>query len=110
MANKCKVHQYKRIKQKPSGREIYRCMNCAHYITPEFLLGRQSICWGCKQEFTIDYYATERTFPKCENCRDRVTSFTKKSQEESPGPQIELAEDSLESISVVADILKRYGL
>lgn len=108
--NKCKVHQYKKILQKPSEREIYRCMNCAHYITPEFLLGRQSLCWGCHNQFTIDPYASERKYPKCENCRNKVTPLSKKSKENSPGPSTVVSEELPESDNVVADILKRYGI
>ena len=113
-ATKCRTHQYKRITQPPSNREIYRCMNCSHYVTPEFLQGRQSICWDCKEEFTIDRYAAERKFPKCVNCRDRVTNFTK-TPEDTLGPSpadIGPKENDLppSSDNVVADILKRYGL
>ena len=107
---KCTTHQYKKILQNPSKREIYRCMNCSHYITPEFLLGRQSICWGCHTPFTIDPYASERKFPKCENCRNKVTPLSKKSEAALLGPSISVKEELPESDNVVADILKRYGI
>jgi len=114
------VHQYKRIKQKPSERIIYRCMrpNCNHYLTPEFILGKVSICWQCKEEFVMDPYAVERQFPKCPNCRTKVTSFAKAKQERlqnssTPGPKPVLNSENdaqPEASNHVADILKRYGL
>jgi DNA-directed RNA polymerase subunit RPC12/RpoP len=109
MNKRCTTHQYRKIRQKPSDRLIYRCMNCAHYITPEFLLGRQSLCWGCKKPFSIDQYASERTYPKCDDCRNKITPFVKPS-EELLGPSISVKEELPESDNVVADILKRYGI
>ena len=112
------THQYKRITQRPSNRVIYRCMlaNCNHYLTEEFILGKQSVCWACQNDFVLDKYAVERTKPKCENCRTKETVFSKRAaQERKQSPFLVdsslKSKDSLPTAEEhVADILKRYGL
>jgi len=114
------THQYRRIKQPPSNRIIYRCMrpDCNHYLTPEFILGKASVCWQCKTDFVMDPYSTERQFPKCKDCRTKVTSFSIAKQERllklsttGPKPVSNSENESQPDVaSPVADILKRYGL
>jgi hypothetical protein len=99
MAKKNHTHQYRRVKLKNVS--VFRCMltNCPHYIGEEFILGRESLCPSCGKEFIIDKYASLRTNPICLDCRD-VSPKSKKKSNRSPDVQP----------SVVADILKRYGV
>lgn len=99
MPKKSHTHQYKRVKLKTAS--VYRCMltNCPHYIGEEFILGRESLCPSCGREFIIDKYASMRVNPICIDCR-----------KESPKPSAKHQRSPDVQPSVVADILKRYGV
>jgi hypothetical protein len=90
------THQYKKVKLKIAY--VYRCMlsNCNHYIMPEFIMGKESVCPSCNHEFVIDKYASMRTNPICIDCR-----------KEHPTP---LTNSSKPDSNVIADILKRHGV
>jgi len=95
--NKGHTHQYKKVKLSKGGADVYRCMlsNCSHYIPPALLLGRESLCPSCHQVFTIDKYASKRTFPVCEDCRK-----SKDSSEQS-SPKLDTS---------VMDLMKKLGI
>lgn len=60
------IHKYIR---KKLGRTyvIYKCVlpNCAHYLSKDLILGRNSICWRCGNVFTITKHHKK---PHCVNC------------------------------------------
>jgi hypothetical protein len=62
-----KVHKYLKAKTVKGERTIYRCMlpNCPHYVTEEFIKGRECICWRCGDVFVISGRMHERTRPYC---------------------------------------------
>jgi hypothetical protein len=49
------IHKYRRIKiGKNKDYVVYKCfLDCPHYITPELVIGRMSICWYCGNEFEM---------------------------------------------------------
>lgn len=63
-----KVHKYLRVKTKKNERVIFRCVlpGCMHYITEEFIVGKESICWRCPKVFVIQGRMKYRTRPYCE--------------------------------------------
>ena len=65
------IHKYQRIKYKPSGYTVYKCMlpNCPHFIPiKELVIGRPSICWRCGGPFTMSQ-ATLLKKPHCPECK-----------------------------------------
>jgi Zn-finger nucleic acid-binding protein len=83
--------------------------NCNHYITPELIIGKYSICPECQQEFIINKAATQRVFPKCADCKGKVElrgavkDLVEKSKGSSSAPPKELT-------NISADILKKFGI
>lgn len=76
MRSKNHVHKYQRVKQKPSGRTIWKCglPDCSHYTTPELAVGKKSICWGCEEEFVLTKaLMSQKVKPKCNKCRRKST-------------------------------------
>lgn len=70
--SKHEVHKYRKVKQKPSNRTIYKCMlpNCRHYTTPELVLGMESICWSCEKSFVLTKaLLSQKVMPTCISCR-----------------------------------------
>jgi hypothetical protein len=63
------IHKYQRIKLKPSGYTVYKCMlpNCRHYIREELVIGLWSICWRCGGTFTMGQETLLRK-PHCPEC------------------------------------------
>jgi len=94
------THQYRRVKLKKA--HVYRCMltNCNHYIMPEFILGKESVCPSCSREFVIDKYASLRANPICIDCRREHPNHSSNSSTELSAPVS----------NIVADILKRHGV
>ena len=72
-----KVHKYLRVKTNKNETVIYRCVlpGCTHYITEEFIIGRECLCWRCKEEvtFVIQGRMKYRTRPYCDlHKKDKV--------------------------------------
>lgn len=64
-----KIHKYLRIKSKNTV--IHRCVltGCNHYITKDFIVGKECICWRCpddKKTFVISGNMKYKTRPYCE--------------------------------------------
>lgn len=63
------THKYKRVK---IGRKkdyvVYACqLNCSHYVTPEFIVGRVTICFRCGKEFELTK-SLLKVKPTCKDC------------------------------------------
>ena len=77
MASKNHIHKYRRQKifvslNRPDGYIVYACdfPDCTHYIPPERVLGRDSICNKCGRVFTMTRNRSMlRAIPHCENCK-----------------------------------------
>lgn len=69
------VHVYERVAIGNKGWEVYRCVlpNCTHFIQPEFVAGKTSLCFnGCGREVTISKEDVGRGRKRfvCEVCRE----------------------------------------
>jgi hypothetical protein len=72
MGSKNHVHKYQRVKLKPSGKIVYKCMlpDCSHYTRAELVAGKKSICWTCPNEFVLTKaLLSQRAKPTCPSCR-----------------------------------------
>ncbi len=69
-------HKYQQVKWGSKGTVVWRCVlrDCTHYLHPEFIEGKQSICWKCGQSFIITKVESQRTKPKCGSCVGRTDS------------------------------------
>jgi hypothetical protein len=63
------IHKYMRFKF-PKGRTAFKCASCPHYVFPNMIVGRSSICWRCGMEFIMDERASKLKKPHCD-CRKR---------------------------------------
>lgn len=74
------IHKYRRVKiGKKRDYTVYKCaLNCSHYITPDLIRDRKSICWACGKEFVIQVKHTRQVRPTC-GCKQQ----TPKSKEET---------------------------
>ena len=69
------IHKYKRVRQ---GRNkdyiIFRCtlVNCTHYLSKEFLIGKEGICWSCNNKFVFLSARDLILKPKCQECSGRA--------------------------------------
>ena len=74
MPNPKHIHQYHRVDiGKNKSYPVYACADpyCLHYIHSERqIVGKASICWGCRQEFIIqrDSRGKLAKKPKCQDC------------------------------------------
>ena len=78
MSYRCPVHKYRRFRSNPGEKklELYRCMNCSHYIIgKKLVLGRESLCWNCNRVFKLELRHL-RLKPICDNCRKTKTKET----------------------------------
>lgn len=69
------IHKYRRIKM-GNDYEVYKCVlpGCPHYIRPELVVGRFSLCWGCDEQFTMSATSATRLKPKCQKCIDKTVA------------------------------------
>lgn len=65
------VHKYQRFKT-PKGTKLWKCMlsGCNHsFYNDELLVGRETICWLCGDEFKIEKATGKLSVkPVCSNC------------------------------------------
>jgi len=75
---KHEAHKYKKIRFRESGFVVYKCIlsGCSHYVPPELLIGRKSVCWRCGGEHTINDIKLAKQV--CEDCRDLRRKTKKK--------------------------------
>lgn len=65
------AHKYRRKWiGKEKNYEIYACIlpNCRHYTTPEFLEGKEYICWRCNNTVMATAATRELAKPHCRGC------------------------------------------
>ena len=67
------IHRYQRANiAKAQGKkyEVYRCSlpDCNHYLVPELVAGKKSICWRCGDPFVITTNLLRLAKPHCKNC------------------------------------------
>ena len=70
------IHKYQRTTIGSKGKFIvYRCAlpDCSHYIPPELVVGRRSLCNSCANEIIInrDDITIGTIKPICEDCKER---------------------------------------
>jgi len=67
------IHKYQRIKWGKNGTVVWRCMltNCNHYLHPEMVRNRVSLCWKCLKPYVLTPEKMLRERPKCDGCRSK---------------------------------------
>jgi hypothetical protein len=65
------IHKYERVKWGRKGTIVFRCVisDCTHYLHPEFMKGRQAVCWGCGKTIVLRQGDLLRKRIKCSDCR-----------------------------------------
>lgn len=77
--------------------EVYACVlpGCLHYIVPDLLEGKESICWRCNKVFTMTNTTKELAKPHCKNCtKGKKVEEKPKSNFKNKGhlPEIDLSD------------------
>lgn len=69
------IHKYKKIKM-GEDYKVYKCTlpGCPHYIRPELVVGRFSLCWMCEESFVMTEVSATRLKPKCQGCIDKTVA------------------------------------
>lgn len=51
---------------------VYACNDCTHYLLPEFIIGKESLCWNCNSPHKIKT-RSGRVKKKnvCDDCFDK---------------------------------------
>lgn len=69
------THKYQRKnigRSKENPFFVYQCTlaNCTHYIREKLILGKNSFCWSCEEEFTIHPIGNQpyKRKPICDSC------------------------------------------
>lgn len=78
------IHKYQRIGLGKNGYEVYKCQipGCSHYIQPELVVGRLSLCCRCGTEITMTHSHARLVKPLCLNCDITVNETRRKLLEE----------------------------
>lgn len=66
------THKYeRRFIGRKKDYEVFVCQipRCTHYVEAAFIVGRQSICWVCGDEFVV-FKPTNNPVPKRPHCRE----------------------------------------
>jgi hypothetical protein len=77
MAKKRKAHlgphKYKKVKWGDKGTEIFRCFltNCPHYLHPQFVEGKLSLCWSCDKPCYMNKARIAKVKPICDECLEK---------------------------------------
>lgn len=66
------THQYTKVTGKFTF--VWKCADpdCKHFVygAQEYIvLGRASICWECRQKFTMDEDSMQEDMPRCIDCK-----------------------------------------
>ena len=90
------VHRYQRTniaKQQGKKYEVYRCSlpDCNHYLVPELVVGKKSVCWRCGETFILVADLARLAKPHCKAC----------TKTEDPLPSIDL--DFLRDLGIDLD-------
>lgn len=69
------IHKYQKFEWGRKRTIIWRCIlpNCPHYLHPEFIVGKQSICHRCDEVFLLSKDKLARAKPLCDICSGRGT-------------------------------------
>ena len=72
-----KKHTHKYYMGIVAGTNVWICAfgDCSHYMPKHMesmVPGRNSICWDCGHEFSLDEIAMERMKPICKDCDGRT--------------------------------------
>lgn len=78
-----KIHKYYRTKI-GDNYVVYKCgvAGCTHYVPPELLVDRYSICWRCGEEFVITKAAARLAKPHCVACTKVDSNLPKAKRED----------------------------
>lgn len=71
------IHQYKRLDiGKDKEYIVFKCAlpNCAHYLAPYLVVGRESLCPRCEESFIIENKHLQLAQPHCDNCTIKKTN------------------------------------
>lgn len=90
------THKYGKVKPRKENPDwvIYKCHlpGCTHYLHGEtFVLGKQSICWLCGEEFTMSQRSL-KVKPECNRCLG-----------------FEVEKEKVDVDAIVAEVLKKVG-
>lgn len=69
------IHQYSRVDiGKKKEFLVYKCKlpNCPHYLPPELVVGKVSVCPFCDLPFVVQQSDLRLVTPHCETCIDEV--------------------------------------
>lgn len=78
------THKYYRVILKkrsksnvPTGEDyvVYKCAlpGCTHYVARILANNRNSICWQCKEEFTLSMKHLRYKRPRCNKCMNKTS-------------------------------------
>jgi hypothetical protein len=72
------VHRYQRRNiAKSQGKTylVYYCSlpDCNHYLVPELVVGKKSICWKCGEAFILTADLARLAKPHCKKCGTQGT-------------------------------------
>lgn len=67
---RCPVHRYRRIRQR-TGRIIFACTDCPHYLEKDYVREKEHRCNSCGQFAILDSRALSEVRPVCPECRAR---------------------------------------
>lgn len=67
------IHKYQRVDiAKTPGKSypVFKCVlpQCSHYITPELVVGKETICWRCDEVFLLTVDLARLVRPHCKDC------------------------------------------
>lgn len=68
------VHRYERVNIGVNKEYIvYRCNlpKCSHYLTPELVKDKLTLCNRCGSEMIMDAFALSLAKPHCHDCTER---------------------------------------
>lgn len=69
------THHYWKVEGKFTS--VWKCADpdCKHFVwaSQEYIvLGRSSICWECRQKFTMDDESLKEDMPRCMDCKSSI--------------------------------------
>jgi hypothetical protein len=71
------VHKYHLVNL--AATPVWACAlpDCTHYMPhhmSKMVPGKMSVCWGCGEDFVLDYTAMQNNHPRCVECRGELIS------------------------------------
>jgi hypothetical protein len=61
----------KKYLEKTGGYPVYKCMvtGCAHWLSRDLVIGRETVCWRCGQRMVMTPYAITLKKPHHAECK-----------------------------------------